>query len=243
MNITNEDSARILAALQAGFRTDCAHLEELERDLAETLLSASHFGLRHGVPDEWNVLWQQHWDNIAAILRRIRVLVREMELCTRSDAGDLLDLALTAWSKIQIEDALLVEALGAVRTQATALDAAVRKDWNGVAQSLGPQVARLHTCARVLRIRVELLRSHSAEGVESIVQQLLSKLPGSSPGDPAQEANLKMATGERPDDRHAAGGIMDVVRGLLMWVETPGERPGTRPEADATAIAPLLVTS
>jgi hypothetical protein len=227
MNITNEDNASILASLQAGFRTDCAHLEELERDLTVILESAALFGIRHGAPAAWNLVWQKEWDVVAAILRRIRMLVREMELCTREDAGDLLDAALKAWEKIQAEDVLLVETLGSIRTQATALDAAVRKDWNSVAQSLEPQLAKLHTCARVLRIRVELLRSHSLAGVDAIVQQLLSKLPGHHPAEaPVNEHALHKATIELEHERHATGGLMDVVRGLLMWVETPAERAG-----------------
>jgi hypothetical protein len=242
MNVTNKKSAQILASLQTGFRTDCAHLEELEKDLALTLESAEQFGRRHRAHDAWDVAWQQHWEAVGAILRRIRVLVREMEVCTRDNAGDLLDTAVRAWEEIQTEDTLLVEALGSIRTQATTLDAAVRKDWNEVAQSLEPQLAKLHTCARVLRIKVELLRSHSPEGVDSIVQQLLSKLPGHSPAETPETSipnqKLHEATMELEHEKHATSGLMGVVRGLLMWVETPAERAGENHAARTVEAAP-----
>ena len=228
MNMTPNDSARLLARLQTEFRTDCGHLEELETELHATLESARQFGIKHGAPPAWNSLWLQHWDDVAGILRRIRVLIGEMERWSGGTSTDLLDAALESWEEMQAEDVQLAAALSAIQKQATTLDAAVRADWNEVARSIEPHLTKLHTCARVLRIRIELLRSNSREGVDHLVLQLLSKLPGHTPGeepDPVlQRQEIQEASVELDHEKHEAGGLMDVIKGLLMWVETPEER-------------------
>ena len=138
MNTTDNETTHILARLETGFRTDCARLEELEQELTVTLEGARHFGVKHGPPDRWNALWQQHWDNIAGMLRRIRALVKEMDRSLQSNDSGQLEAALEAWGKIQPENAALVATLGAIRSQAIELDAAVRQDWNSVMHSLEP---------------------------------------------------------------------------------------------------------
>ncbi len=228
MNMTPDDSTRLLARLQTEFRTDCGHLEELEKELTATLESARNFGSRHATPLAWNTLWLQQWDDVATILRRIRVLVGEMERYTQGDAPDLLNAALEAWEEMQGEDVQLAEALSNIQKQVSMLDAAVRADWNSIARSLTPHLTKLHTCARVLRIRVELLRSNSREGVDQLVLNLLSTLPGHTPGeepDPEiQRQELQEAAVELDHEKHETGGLLDVIKGLLMWVETPEER-------------------
>ncbi len=229
MNMTPDDSHRLLARLQTEFRTDCGHLEELEKELTATLEGARSFGSRHGTPLAWNTLWLQHWEDVATILRRIRVLVGEMESCTQGDAPDLLNAALEAWEEMQGEDVQLAAALSNIQKQVSMLDAAVRADWNSIARSITPHLTKLHTCARVLRIRVELLRSNSREGVDQLVLHLLSTLPGHTPGEePDPEIHrqkLQQAAVEIEQGKHQkSGGLLDVIKGLLMWVDTPEER-------------------
>jgi len=228
MNMPPDDVRRLLARLQTEFGTDCAHLEELETDLTATLETARQFGSKHGSPLAWNTLWLQHWEEVATILRRIRVLVSEMESCTQGDSPDLLSAALEAWEEMQAENVPLVKALHAIQEQATTLDAAVRAEWNHLVRSLQPHLTKLHTCARVLRIRVELLRSNSREGVDKLVLQLLSKLPGHTPQDEPdpeiRRLEMQEAAVELAQEKHETGGIFDVIKGLLMWVETPEER-------------------
>ena len=229
MNMTPDDSRRLLARLQTEFRTDCGHLDELETELTATLESARQFGSKHGFPPAWNTLWLQRWDEIATILRRIRVLVSEMESCTRGDAPDLLNAALEAWEEMQAEDVQLAAALSAIQKQALTLDAPIRADWNSIARSITPHLTKLHTCARVLRIRVELLRSNSREGVDDLVLQFLSKLPGHTSGEePDPEIHrqeLQHAAVEIEQGKHEeSGSLLEVIKGLLMWVDTPQER-------------------
>src|SRR4030095_786831 len=127
--------------------------------------------------DDWNTNWHQQWDRIEGILRRIRVLVNEMDHSIESSDSDRLKKALEAWETFQSEDAKLVEALSAIRAQASGLNAPVRKDWNTLACSLESHLETIHACAQALRIKLELLKKHSKEEVDPLVQNILAKLP------------------------------------------------------------------
>lgn len=226
--MTNDKTAHILARLEIGFRTDSAHLKELEKDLTVTLQCARHFGKKHGSPDDWNTNWHQQWDNVEGILRRIRLLVNEMDGSIESSDSDRLKKALEAWETIQSEDAKLVEALSAMRAQASGLDAAVRKDWNILARTLESHLETIHACAQALRIKLELLKEHSKEEVDHLVQDILSKLPNRTQADGIDAENYEQeyrkAATELEQERHKFLGFVDVVKGLLMWVETTEER-------------------
>ena len=65
--MTSNKPIHILARLEIGFRTDYAHLKELEEELAVTLQCARNFGREHSSPDDWNKNWHQQWDNVAGI--------------------------------------------------------------------------------------------------------------------------------------------------------------------------------
>jgi hypothetical protein len=226
--MTNDETTHILARLEIGFRTDSAHLKELEKDLSVTLQCARHFGKQHGSPEDWNTNWHQQWDNVEGLLRRIKVLVHEMDGSIESNDSDRLKRALAAWETIQSEDARLVEALSAIRAQAIGLNAAVRKDWNILARTLEIHLETIHACAQALRIKLELLKEHSKEQVDQLVQDLLAKLPNRTHADGMDaekyEQEYRKAATELEQERHKFSGFMDVVKGLWMWIETTEER-------------------
>ena len=97
-----------------------------------------------------------------------------------------------------------------------------------MARHLEPHLTKLHICARVLRIRVELLRSNTREGTDHLVLQLLATLPGHTPAeepDPElKRQKLQEAAADLAAEKHQAGGFLDIIKGLLMWVDTPEER-------------------
>ena len=175
--MTNDKTAPVLARLEIGFRTDSAQLKELEKDLTVTLQSVRHFGRKHGSPDDWNKNWHQQWDNVEEILRRIRALVHEMDQSIENCDCDRLKKALEAWDAFQSEDAKLLDALTAIRAQASGLDAMVRKDWNILARTLDAHLETIHARAQALRIKLELLKKHSKEEVDHLVQEILAQLP------------------------------------------------------------------
>jgi hypothetical protein len=226
--MTNDRTTAILARLEIGFRTDSAHLKELETDMTVALQHARHFGKKHGSPDDWNTNWHQQWDNVEGILRRIRVLVNEMDGSIESSDSDRLKKALKAWESIQSEDAKLVKALSAIRAQAIGLNAAVRKDWNLLARTFESHLETIHACAQALRIKLELLKEHSKEEVDDLVKNFLSKLPNRPHADGMDaeiyEQEIRKAAVELEREQHEYLGFMDVVKGLLIWVETTEER-------------------
>jgi len=226
--MTNDKTTHILARLEIGFRIDSAHLKELEKDLTVTLQCARHFGKKHGSPNDWNTNWHQQWDHVEGILCRIRVLVNEMDGSIESSDSDRLKKALEAWETIQSEDAKLVVALSAIRAQAIGLNASVRKDWNILARTLESHLETIDACAQALRIKLELLKAHSKEEVDQLVQDLLSTLPNRTHADGMDaeeyEREYRKAATELEQERHKFMGFMDVVKGLFLWVETTEER-------------------
>lgn len=226
--MTDNDPVHALVRLEKGFRTDSARLKTLEGDLAETLQCARHFGGSHGSPGDWNTDWNRQWDSVEALLRRIRVLVDDMDGSIASGDDDRLKSALETWDTIESEDGKLVEALGGLRAQAGGLDAAARKDWNLLARTIESNLETIHACAQALRIKLELLKKYSRDEVDRLVQDILIQLPNRTQADginpAAYEREYRAAASELAQERHKFMGFMDVVKGLWMWVETPAER-------------------
>lgn len=226
--MTNDDTTRVLARLEIGFRTNATHLKHLEKDLNVALQSARHFGRKHGSPDDWNADWDRQWDNVEGILCRVRLLVNEMDGSIENSDSDRLNRALAGWKTIQSEDTRLVEALSAIRAQASGLNSAARKDWNLLARALESHMEIIHACAQALRIRSELLKTHSREEADRLVQDIFSKLPNRAQAEGMDaetlEQEYRRATSQLKQERHRFGGFMDVVKGLLLWVETTEER-------------------
>jgi hypothetical protein len=98
------------------------------------------------------------------------VLVKEMNgFMARSDT-DRIKNALDAWERFLAEDAQLVEGLSAIRAQVSGLSATVCKDWNILACTLDAHLETVHACAQALRIKLELLKNHSQEDVDQLIQ-------------------------------------------------------------------------
>ena len=226
--MTHNSTARMLARLETGFRTDAAQLKKLEQELTETLQSARHFGEKHGSPDAWNTRWYQQWDRVERILARIKTHVNEMDDSIESSDRERLRQALTAWETIQSENLQLVEVLNTIRTEAIALDAPARAEWNQLARTLESHLATIDACAQALRIKLELLKKLSREEMQLLVQKVLAKLPNRArlAGQDAAtyDQEYREAALELEREQHEFLGFMDVVKGLLLWDETTEER-------------------
>lgn len=223
-----EIPTHILVRLEIGFRTDSTRLQALDQELTETLQGLRQFGQEHGAPDDWNATWDQQWDHVEAVLRRIRVLVNELDGSIASSENDRLQRALTTWNTLASEDARLAESLGTIRAQATGLNAAVRKEWNILARKLETHLEIIQACGQALHIKLELLKEHTKEEVDKLVHDILAKLPSHIPAagmSPAQhEEQYRKAAAELKLERHKFMGFIDVVKGMLLWVETTEER-------------------
>jgi len=226
--MNNNRTTHILARLEIGFRTDAEHLKELEKNLTLVLQRVRQLGTEHGSVSDWHTNWQRQWDYIEEILRRISALVNNMDGCINNSDGERLGQVLGIWETIQTEDSRLAEALGDMQNQAVELDASVRNDWNVIELAMQSHLEVTRGCAQALRVKLELLKSHSREDVDRMVQDILAKLPNRSRADGIevglQAEDYIKAAGQLEQERHKYLGFMDVVKSLFLWVETTDER-------------------
>ncbi|MBC8001517.1 MAG: hypothetical protein H7X97_02920 [Opitutaceae bacterium] len=228
MTTDTDKTPHILARLEVGFRTDAARLKELEKDLTVALQCARNFGKQHGTSDDWNANWQQQWDDVERVLDQIKGLVNEMDGSIESNDSDRLKNALEGWDTIQSEDARLVTAVNAIRAQAGELNATVRIDWNILAGTLESHLETIRACAQALRIKVELLKKLPKAEMDLLVKNILSRLPNRTRAygidDPTYDQEFQKAAVQLENEQHEFFGFMDIVKGLLIWVETSDER-------------------
>ncbi len=219
----------VLARLEVGFRTDLAQLEQLQGELKKALRHARNFSGFNGVLDQRNMVWEEQWDKVEGILARTMVLVEAMEEAVESGEEDRLHEALRAWEGIQFEDAMLLESLGVLQGQAVRLRGEGRVEWNSLAHQLEAYFEAIHARAKVLRIKLELLKEHSREDVERILCEVFAGWPSHTTeeeyGAETYEREYIKAESQLESERgKLLVGFDDFMKALFMWVETPGER-------------------
>ena len=226
--MTHNRPTHLLARLEIGFRTDSARLQTLEQDLTATMQSARGFGKQSGSSEVWNTSWDQQWEHVEKLQHGIHVQVMEMQRALVSGEPDRFIRAQAAWDAFQVEDAKLAVGLSVIQAQASGMAATFRKNWNQLARSLDLQFETIHACAQTLRIKLELLGQHSAEEVGELVRAILAKIPNRAHVDGmdagAREQEYQKAFTELQQEHHRFQGFMDVVKALLLLVETPEER-------------------
>jgi hypothetical protein len=218
----------ILARLEIGLRTDAAHLAELEQALLLVLQRGRGLGDEYGSPGDWNNAWSHHWDLVENILRRIHSLVLKVQEDIQSRDADHHAKALQTWSTLQTEDARLEQTLEALQGQAVGLNATAQAEWEAIAETLATHLDVIRACVQALRIKLELLKSHSSEEVDEQVQKLLdriSRTPHSNRGGSIdQQEEYQHAAVELLQEKNKFMGFMDVVKGMFLWVESTQER-------------------
>ncbi len=224
----NDRTSRILSRLETGLRTDSARLQQLARDFAVTLRSARDLGLEQDFTKEWDAIWNQRWVMVEDLLQRISGLMSEIDVAIDSSDRSRLKEAMGAWESIQSNDVNLVEIMSEIRGQASALNAAARIEWNLLATAFDADLETIHACSQALRVKLELLSKHTKAEVGLLVQGFLVNLPKLSQADDLEMAKYQLkldaASVELGEEKHQAGGFLDAVKALFMWVETPEER-------------------
>ncbi len=221
---STNDTTHLLNRLELGFRTDSAHLRELESTLDTTVHSARLFGRHHGSADAREARWHQQWDLTGEILLRLRRLVAQIEATIDSPDDDRHETALRLWTMAQDEDGRLLEALKHIRTQAGELDLAARKEWNQLARQLENQLETIHTCGQALRVKLELLKHHPRQEVDQLIHDVLAKPTGGPTEGGPFDRDYRAAVLELDREHHVFKGFWDAIKGLSLWVETPDER-------------------
>lgn len=226
--MTNDKTPHILARLELGFRANYASLRVLETDLSASMQSARSVGAKAAPSDLWNTTWQRHWDEAVEIVHRINDLVILMSDLVAGNDGDRLKKALAVWDTAQLEDAKLLATLRCIRTQASELEAPSRKEWNQLARVIESHLETIHASGQALRIKLEMLKRHSNEDVTNLVESIRTKLqtqPRTNrvPAEPFDRDYRKVAF-ELEQEHHVFLGLLDVIKGLSLWVESPDER-------------------
>lgn len=230
MNAAPNDilNAETLSKLEVGLRTDADQLVELEDNLLRTLRRARDLGAEFGSPGDWSAAWRHQWDRVEAILQRIRTRVNEMDRSIHSHEPGRLDDAHAAWDALAKDDAELLQALAALREQAIGLNVGAQDEWKDMAPLMEEHLERIHACAHSLRWKLELLRVHSREEVDDIVNNVLKGQPHRTDESGQQweekaQAYLQ-AEKELGKENHTYLGVMDIIKGMFLWVENPDER-------------------
>lgn len=223
--MTNDSPADILARLEAGFRANSAELQTVEKELRLSVQRGRAFGEKHGA----GAVFNPKWDGIDAILNGIQRLATEIDQAPqgRHEQSDI-ENGLESWKALQSESEHLTAALRDFRTQAAALDAAARTEWNELAKGFEEEQEALHACARAMRIRLELLDGRSQEEVDEFVRHVLAELrdrpmPEEVDASIYQLEYLKAAI-ETAHEKHESLGFPRIIKTLFTWYENPEER-------------------
>jgi hypothetical protein len=104
----------------------------------------------------------------------------------------------------------------------------LQDEWKAMARALEPHLEMIHGCAQALRLKLELLKVHSKNEVDHMVKNLLSKLPPRLSEDVIESEKMatafEQAEAELEQEHHTYLGLLDVIKGLFMWVENTEER-------------------
>ena len=209
-----------------GFRTTADCLKERLLVLSDKLTSARQIGAKDRSSDGARVGWHRAWDRIEAVLGRSMGIVSDLERAVESTDGDHLAKAISAWEEFQVADDHLGRALAEIRTLVGEMSLAARTEWNLFAGYLETDLTSIYSCAQSLRLELELLKTHTREEIDRFLGQISSKLHSPSPNGQAEPYShqYRRAVIELGREHHEFQGILDVVKGLAMWGESPSER-------------------
>jgi hypothetical protein len=218
--MNTDQTAEIASQWETGLRMDSARLKQLDRDFGVTMRSARDLGLEQKFSQEWNMSWIQRWEIVDGRLVRINGLVKAMDDSINSTQSDRLHVTRNAWESIHLEGLQLVESMSVIRAQTSALNPAARTEWNLLSKALDAHLENLNACSLALRVKIEHLLEHPQS--ESALQTTFP------PENEAEAQNhlsdLDAAAIELDKEHHQAGGFLDVIKGLFLWVESPEER-------------------
>lgn len=226
--MSKAQNTHMLERLEIGLRTDSSRLIKLEQDLVLALRRARGFGGEFDSAGDLNTAWCHQWDQVEVILHRIRELVIEMEQATIKNEPGRLKEAMKTWGRLEMKDAELVRSLDALRQMAVGFNNTARVEWKTMISVLEPHLEMIHGCTQALRLKLELLKAHSTEEVDHLVKTLLTKLPLRLQENAIESGVIAQAyaqaENELDQEHHTYLGLMDVIKGLFLWVETTEER-------------------
>lgn len=216
----------VVSDLEAGLRADCTRLITFETELIRVLEESHELANVSGSPGDWNTGCQHHWDHVTAVLRRIhRILVQMQEAVGAGQPQG----AWEAWQELQHQEARLAIALGGLRDQAAHLNEAAAAEWSRLVLTIESHRKAVQAGIQGLHLRLEAWAAHrprytvtdtmAIAGLEAAAAPAVEDTEG-----PQHLRELDQAALEIDAEQHQQLGILDGLKALFMWVETPAER-------------------
>ena len=218
--MNTDQTSQIASQLETRLRSDSARLKQLDRDFGVTMRRARDLGLEQKFTQEWDTTWLQRWSIVDGHLVSISGLVNTMDEAIHSTLSDRFNMAMNAWESIHLEGVHLVESMRDIRLQASALNPAARAEWNLLSTAFNANLENLNACSRALRVKLEQLMEYPQ--AEADFQATLP--PEDKKNAENDLSDLDAAAVELDKEHHQAGGFLDVIKGLFLWVESPKER-------------------
>lgn len=217
----------IVSSLEAGLRADCARLIEFEAELSTTLDESHELANVRGSPADGDTGCQHHWDHVMAVLRRIHRLVAEMHEAVETSQPQA---AQAAWDELQRQEAKLAIALSGLSAQVQELNEAAAGDWKKLVLTIESHRKAVQAGIQGLHIRLQSWASHTPQNALTDAMAVTASGAAAAPpieGDIDEvqhKRELDEAAIEIEEEQHQEMGLLDGVKALFMWTESPGER-------------------
>lgn len=217
----------VISSREADLRADCARLIDFEVELSQVLEESQELANVRGTPGDWDTGCHHHWDYVTAVLRRIHRLVGELHDAVGNSHSQS---AWKVWEELLLQEARLATALSGLSEQSSRLNEAAAMDWKTLALTIQSHRKAMQVGIQGLQLRLKYWASHSPPDADSMT------IPAALPEPEAERAGAKsmdpltytrefdQAAIEIEAEQHQEMGLLDGVKALFMWVETPGER-------------------
>ncbi len=230
--MNTDQTSPIASQIETALRSDSARLKQFDRDFGVTMRRARNLGLEQKFTQEWDSTWLQRWGIVDGHLVTISGLVNTMDEAINSTLSDRLNIALQAWESIHLEGVHLVESMRDIRLQASALNPAARAEWNLLSTAYNANLENLNACSRALRVKLGKQMDHPQADADLPVTRSLEEEKDVK----INKSDLDAAALELDKEHHQAGGVLDVIKGLFLWVESPEERVKSDQAAESTPL-------
>lgn len=213
----------VLATLEACLLADCSRLIELESELRRKLDESHERVVLGGSPGDWDTGCQHHWDHVSAVLRRMQRLSAEMNDAVMNSQPEA---ARSAWGRLQWQEDRLVMAVCGLSDQSLHLNETAALDWKALLLIIESHRRAVKAGVQGLDTRLESWAAHCMPGMVAITLpgSGLKRLSDEALDTASYQSELDQAAIQIGAEQHQEMGMLDGVKALFMWVETPDER-------------------
>jgi hypothetical protein len=207
----------VVSSLEAGLRADCVRLTEFEAELTRALEGSYELANVRGSPADWDTGCHHHWDHVMAVLRRIHRILAEMHDAVGNSHPHT---AYKCWEELQHQEARLAIALSGLRDQAAHLDGVAADDWKKLLLTIESHRKAVQLGIQGLHHRLQFWASQSPQDIITDEAPIAIE----DIDEHGHQRELDQAAIDIHAEQHQELGLLDGLKALFMWEETPGER-------------------